>query len=401
MMRRFLDLKRPSHKTAGLLLLIPLGLFIWNATRLPTSTSFSSSSTSTIATIQKRPQVLHDGALMHMIKTRFMQHQAHLHHLARARLELFKTFCLPSMIHQTTTSFVWIISVDPALDRDILSEMVQLLQPYPHFYLTLTTDNVKPGSGRHGIGEEILTGDVQVFRKNLDNMENLAVLETQLDADDALHIQFIEDLQQRANAAFFRQKNGPDWMYWCIHQDIEWHWIPRPSSGATDGVLQPSRSFVKKQKCYTPGMTLGVRNGHARRDVLDVPHSSLISELGGNKPQKCGAHHKGLDCLHFVDTLEYPALRTRTPTSASMVGVTVQAVDSFAVDKQVGKELWSKVSSSFAVKREEVRGAHQHLTDHMVQILQDAVQGQCSHGHSCRKEATEELRSFLKLYSPH
>jgi len=391
-----LGLKRPRSKTKVFLLFLLIGLFVRNACRLPASTLLLSS---TVTIASNRPQILDDGALMHMIKTRIMQHQSHLHHLARARLELFKTFCLPSMIHQTTTSFAWIISVDPALEGDILSEMVQLLQPYPHFYLSLTTDNLKPGSGRHGIGEDILTGDTHVLRINLNNMENLAVLETQLDADDALHIQYIEKLQQSANSYFFQQRNGPDWMYWCIHQDVEWHWIFRASSDAADGFLRPSRSFVKKQKCYTPGMTLGVKNGNARADVLDVPHSALVSELKTSQ-KTCGSIHKGMDCIHFIDTLEFPALRTRTPTSASMVGVSVQA-DSFVTDDDINEQLRDKVSLSFATKREEVRCVHQYFSDHMAEILQDAVQGQCSHGHSCREEAKASLESFLKLYTSH
>ena len=364
------------------------------------ATTFSAATATTTTTTEeeaKPPQVLADGAMLHMIKTRFMQHQAHLHHLAAARLELFKAFCLPSMIHQTTTrDFVWIISVDPALAPAILSEMVQLLRPYPHFYVTLSTDNSKPGSGRHGIGETFLTGHAHVLTKNLDNMKNLVVLETQLDADDALHIGYIDELQQRANTAFLQQKDGPDWMYWCIHQDVEWRWIPRQSH--SDGVLTPSSSFVKRQICFTPGMTLGIKNGRgAHRDLPSFTHRTLVSELG--KSQKpCGIHHKGLDCVQFVDTLEFPALRTRTPTSSSMVGVPVTA-DISALDEKVDKELWDKVISSFATKREEVRGVHQHLTDHMAEMVQDAIQGQCSHGHSCKPEAKKALQSILQLYS--
>ncbi|KAL7566396.1 hypothetical protein ACA910_011135 [Epithemia clementina (nom. ined.)] len=40
-----------------------------------------------------------DYNVVHVIHTRFMQNQATLHHLAKARLELFQTFALPSIEH--------------------------------------------------------------------------------------------------------------------------------------------------------------------------------------------------------------------------------------------------------------------------------------------------------------
>lgn len=81
------------------------------------------------------PKVYKKGELFHIIKTRFMQHQPRLLELGKARLELFKTFCLPSMLHQTTQNFFWIIYTDPELHPDLLKEMKKLLKPYPHFYL--------------------------------------------------------------------------------------------------------------------------------------------------------------------------------------------------------------------------------------------------------------------------
>ena len=77
--------------------------------------------------------------VVHIVHTRFMQNQPDLVHLAKARLELFQTVCLPSMTNQTTQNFVWIIFTDPKLNEGIKKEMIQLLSPY-HNYIFGTSN---------------------------------------------------------------------------------------------------------------------------------------------------------------------------------------------------------------------------------------------------------------------
>ena len=85
---------------------------------------------------------------------RFMQDQGHLKHLARARLYLFRYFCLPTMINQTSQNFLWIIKTDPNLNENVRKEMVELLKPFPHFFLVGTNKNFlighDPGAWRGG-----------------------------------------------------------------------------------------------------------------------------------------------------------------------------------------------------------------------------------------------------------
>jgi hypothetical protein len=50
-----------------------------------------------------------DHNVVHVIQTRFQQHQPDLVHLGRARLALFKTFCLRTVSQQTSGQFLWII----------------------------------------------------------------------------------------------------------------------------------------------------------------------------------------------------------------------------------------------------------------------------------------------------
>ena len=128
---------------------------------------------------------------MHVVFTRFMQQQAHLKHLARARLDLFKVFCLPSMLRQTHQEFFWVVLVDPELDADIRQEMVDLLKDHPNYYVLTSQAPLTISGG--AIAKRIMveadkgqffTGDDTVLKANLLRLHRLVVLETNHDADD-------------------------------------------------------------------------------------------------------------------------------------------------------------------------------------------------------------------------
>jgi len=95
-----------------------------------------------------------DHPLVHIVNTRFMQEQGHLKALGRARLYLFQTFCLPSMVQQSTQQFLWIIKTDPQLDPTLLRELIATVEPYPNIYLVASNKNfmirdthAPPGTG--------------------------------------------------------------------------------------------------------------------------------------------------------------------------------------------------------------------------------------------------------------
>ncbi|KAL7545075.1 hypothetical protein ACHAWF_008435, partial [Thalassiosira exigua] len=67
--------------------------------------------------------------IIHVLETRFMQMQPSLVELARARLRLFRTVCLPSVTNQTARGrFVWTIRTDPELDEEVKEELAELLE---------------------------------------------------------------------------------------------------------------------------------------------------------------------------------------------------------------------------------------------------------------------------------
>ena len=76
-----------------------------------------------------------------MIQTRFMQEQPHLVHLGKARLEIFKTITLPTVIKQTSQDFIWIIRTDPMLNETIREPLVELLADCPNHVLVASNSN--------------------------------------------------------------------------------------------------------------------------------------------------------------------------------------------------------------------------------------------------------------------
>lgn len=184
--------------------------------------------------------------LLHIVNTRFMQEQAHLTHLAEARLVLFEKFCLPTVLRQSVydfTSFepdpsaqrrtegddegttrtedssfadppfLWIIKVDPALEGTaILSRLVDLVRQHREVMLVGSNTNygigIKGGGWRGGqAGADILlaaqegrlySGDVSLVRRAHAARNDRVLLETRLDADDGLNMLYLESLQRDA-----------------------------------------------------------------------------------------------------------------------------------------------------------------------------------------------------------
>ena len=73
--------------------------------------------------------------LVHVVETRFMQEQYSLLELGLARLALFESFCLPSMLTQSNGNFLWILRADPKLHPLIVKRMQELLKGKPNFIL--------------------------------------------------------------------------------------------------------------------------------------------------------------------------------------------------------------------------------------------------------------------------
>jgi hypothetical protein len=186
--------------------------------------------------------------MIHIVNSRFMQEQGDLYELAMARLALFQTVCLPSMIHQSTSNFFWIFKTDPNLDPTILQTLVDAFAPHSNFYLvasnanylittSTTTTTMSPtdttasrllrylfatphdkvvvhdhpstgrawrdgGEGWDLLKSRIYTGNLTKLYQAMALRQELPILETRLDADDGLHQYYLEYVQAVAKKRF-------------------------------------------------------------------------------------------------------------------------------------------------------------------------------------------------------
>ena len=195
--------------------------------------------------------------IVHVVQTRFMQGQSELLELGRARLALFQTFCLPSMLAQSSTDFIWIVRTDPMLDPSLISDLVGLLQGRQQFFLIGSNANPE-GFGRiagtpfsdYLGGAAVLTGNITLLENAYDRSSSSVYLETRLDADDGLHRDFVQTLQLESQLSLMRNDQPVDpWRLWCVHATMEYHpFNPYPETdeiiAAEKNGTQPSGYLV-------------------------------------------------------------------------------------------------------------------------------------------------------------
>jgi len=132
-----------------------------------------------------------------------------LTHLGHARIEMFKTFCLPSIVQQTTDNFSWIIrSFAQILSWNLtwnikwLSSSV-LIQKKPLLVITISMQDVDVL-----LHQMISSMNIMCFGKYEITSWSAwsgtiprAVLETRLEAD-GLHRKFVQHIQKEALTLF-------------------------------------------------------------------------------------------------------------------------------------------------------------------------------------------------------
>ena len=338
--------------------------------------------------------------LTHIINTRFMQEQGYLTTLGMARLHLFRTFCLPTMVKQSSQEFIWIIKTDPNLDDDILHELLQDLQAYDNFYLVASNENFlinpeSPGAWRDGaegmdiLKAKIYTGNLTVLHQAIALRESRPILETRLDADDGLHRLFVEYIQLVAAQRFLDPELN--WLYWCSRRHLEWH----ASANATIGDTGPSKGAILPVRhtklCTTPGLTVGYNVDVKVEEVPLHPHDVLYRNVINSTEcynQKLAADSP---CLVLVDDLVFVSVRSRTLTSAGMLKVDLE----YVIKAELEEKLWLVLEDRFAFNETMARQTQDYLTRHQTQIAYENLLGQCTRGHSCKPQAQNQLKIYI------
>lgn len=365
----------------------------------------------------------HLTEIVHVVETRFMQRQSRLLELGFARLALFEAFCLPSMFAQTNKNFVWIIRADPDLHPSLVFRLQELLEDRENFILIGSNDNPE-GFGRPKIPFPNFlrsNGDVNVWSGNISLAEEAydqsaagaVLLETRLDSDDGVHMNFIQLVQEEARKSLLidnsDQTNNDHWRLWCIESRIEWH--PLNPFPETQEILAANETFpdgylvyYSEKSCSTPGLTFGYSAG-ASRESLGFDH--LRHDEIAAKIAKCKKNSAEVKCVSRLSDLKPGAVRARTTTSAGMANVITgdEKLDKANPLKRVSKKLftqqyfeqgklWYGVKHLLKVSSQSVQFARTIILDRMQEIAQDNLSGQCTAGHSCKNGTKKILESL-------
>jgi hypothetical protein len=342
-----------------------------------------------------------------------------LEHLAWARLFLFETVCFPTMRAQSTDAYLWLIRMDPQLDARVFERLRRLVEDYDHIYLVASNRNFRiqnnngphasdsssstrtpdgwrdGGQGADLAASRIYSGNLARLEAALAHVHTATLVETRLDADDGLHVDYLRTLQDLVRTDFGdnnnNNNNGPRWKYWCARRHLAWHWSAPSLTGESPGddANRGYGSLVATQHdhlCITPGLSVAFRVGVNEADVPVFAHHELVYQLSLRRDRPspeslCGASA----CWEFIQGHAMDAIRSRTPTSAGMAAVVASQKEQVAdPDAWLTFAYWDIVHDSFDVSRNDLRWMQAYLTRHLAAIVQDNLQGQCTTGHSCK-----------------
>ena len=272
---------------------------------------------------------------------RFQQKHPKLHVLGHAHMQLFTTFCLPSMINQGSQDFIWLIQTDPNLSAGLMSELKRLVAPYPNFYLIrLESDEKRPDLRLPALLNvtAVESGDQALLKRSIRDAKSNVYIETHLDADDGLSSNMLQRLREEVIQRLgpknnFQPKDG--WLVQCIHNNVAWH-PAQPGDADQSGLLKVDES---KDFCPSPGFSKAFAPGTTRTEATRIKRSIIAKEVGRcNSPDATA-------CLHGIDQA-FGAVRAHATSFGSM-----SSVGDDHGDNHKTEFMWSQLRNHFNINR--------------------------------------------------
>ena len=375
-----------------------------------------------------------------------MQHQHNLTELGLVRLRLFQTFCLPTLRAQTNPNFLWILYVDPQLVDEVKQPLLESLHNQSNILVVPTLQHYSLRQGIVSIGghdnnkNHVWSGDVDLAMRYYEASRTRILIDTRLDADDGLAIDYVNRIQQRVQQDFLpatitnnsnhthpndNEAMQRPWNVYCVLQHTEWHHTmrqPQPQQPKDNNNNNKNNNPYSSlgymitrpkgdNKCITPGLTMafGPKASHKTISMQSLPHSRIAhvvpecsSSKGNNK----------LHCWQHIYRHVPGAIRARTPTSAGMDRVrpvllanhndnknddntTAAAAAIVAVAASPQESKWNQWETTFGINRTVVRETQLYFLQHLSRIAKDNLKGQCTAGHSCKRSAKQALRGMI------
>lgn len=302
-----------------------------------------------------------------------------------------------------------------------MRQLINLLQDVPHFFLIERDSNPPWRNGeasRQLEHTKVYTGNQRLLEYYMAVSNEKHVFETRIDGDDGLHYDFLRHIADQS-MRILSQHPPPAFFFWCVAQEIEWHPVilerrpgpflesnttpiePLPPSPYTHGLWMPGPIY--NDLCPTPGITRVYPVGTPTERVFRIGHHELWrkfkyrEESCERRQDGSSSPWKGLNCTPVVrlDT-PFPALRSRSPTSASMVTVGGLNYGHLRTHYQKANVYWNLTQNEFGLDPARMQQLQSHVVENLLQIAQDGLEGQCSFRHSCMVREYAGMRLWWK-----
>jgi hypothetical protein len=262
----------------------------------------------------------------------------------------------------------------------------------------------------------VVSGSFALVQSYHEMAQTHVVLETRLDADDALSLTFVDKIQRRAHKIWVAKKdeevvrpevaaNNSDWRVWCPGPHINWHFYSPWDSKSMTGSLIPMSTTA----CITPGLTFGFQVNGKFVDIGVRQHHKFHSHLKTceERPTRC------LERLSGGDDGEAVALRARAPTSAGMKDVVPTTMTNTTIgtskdlknalrrgpeeEESQQSQYWASLPKFFGLNPASIWAMRFRMEANLPAMVADGLIGQCTGGHSCKDSSTVALRSLLNM----
>ncbi|KAL7576099.1 hypothetical protein ACA910_000879 [Epithemia clementina (nom. ined.)] len=318
------------------------------------------------------------------------------------------------MKHQSTSEFLWIIRTDKNLSKKMLKELKNEVRKVPN--AVLIGSNEDKDDIRNQVKDvtkkSVLAGSYDLVMSYHAAAQTRPVMETRLDADDALSLNFIESIQTRAAeqimisyATTTKDNNSrdanrdhnktPSWMVLCPFDALEWHLYNPMDQKSNQGVVK----FASKRTCITPGLTYLFHLHATKEDIPTRMHDAL------HKVVPACRNKQDDKCLHSIKHKPNTTiLRARTPTSAGMHRVITSATSATAIEDEgpqflkLHKAAWADLKTRFAIDVDELVKLRSEILNDLPAIAEDNMKGQCTRFHSCKESTKQELEQLRATY---
>jgi len=330
---------------------------------------------------------------------------------------MLKAITLPSLLKQTSKEFLWVIRADPALENTSLLESLLAVLRDAHdgesasgglnvivFGSKDVNEDVPVPSFRNPVYLEppILYGNKELLDSYHEAAQTRFVLQTVLDSDDALALDFVDLIQKKAAdwATAVAQNQATNagskyYRFYCLRKAWEWKhdtpWDDDEEAITADGnpgyLLRSHTPY-----CITPGLTGAYAPDVQREDVPFDSHAMLQKLLA-----PCSDETDVQPCLLHIRGEVGPghlAFRARAMTSSGLRKIAVSDDEREKFDSRQD-EFWDLLPTMFGSKLEDVTRMRANIENDRTNILMEALLGLCAPGHSCKPMARFGLEDLL------